>query len=96
MASNVIPLKPRAPRYSPAIAAESWMEIAESARRLLAFAEDELRASFLSGDLNRLRALQSVHQDATRIMREGRKVSAWADEAACADGVRAAGHGAAA
>lgn len=95
MASNVIPLRPRTPRYSPAIAAEAWMEIAESARRVLAFTEDELRTSFRAGDLRRLRSLQSVHRDAGRVMAEGRRVSAWAD-AACSVGIAEPGHGAAA
>lgn len=92
--TNVVSMRPRE-RYTPAIAAESWMEIAESARRMLAFAEDELRTSFASGDLRRLRTLQSVHQDATRVVTEGRRLSAWAD-AACADGKAQPGHGAAA
>lgn len=93
--SNVVPLVAPKPRYSPAMAAESWMEIAESARRVLAFTEDELLTSWQAGDRNRLRRLQAVHQDATRVMREGRRLSAWAD-AACADGEAAPGHGAAA
>lgn len=92
--ATVVPLR-RRPRYSASIAAESWMEIAESARRLVAFAEDELRQSFAAGDLGRLRRLQSVHTDATRVMAEGRRMSAWAD-AACADHIALPGHGAAA
>lgn len=91
----VVPLRPRTPRYSPALAAESWMEIAESARRLLTFTESELRTSWQAGDRTRLRELQSVHQDATRVMAEGRRLSAWAD-AACGDGKVGAGHGRAA
>ena len=93
--ADVVPMR-ATPRYSPAIGAESWMEIAESARRVLEFAEDELRQSFRAGDIRRLRTLQSVHRDASRVMAEGRKVSAWADAAACADHVSAPGHGAAA
>jgi hypothetical protein len=93
MATNVIAL--RTPRYSAALAAEAWMEIAENARRLVTFAEDELRLSFRAGDVRRLRTLQGVHRDATRVMAEGRRLSAWAD-AACADGVARPGHGAAA
>ena len=91
----IVTLKPRTPRYSPAIGAEVWMEIAENARRLVAFAEDELRHSFRAGDIPRLRTLQSVHRDAQRVMSEGRRMSAWAD-AACADRVSAPGHGRAA
>lgn len=93
--ASVVHLKPRTPRYTPAIAAESWMEIAENARRLLAFAEDELRQSFRAGDLPRLRVLQSVHRDAQRVMSEGRRMTAWAD-AACAGGKAQPGHGRAA
>jgi len=83
------------PRYSPAIEAESHMEAAEAARRLLAFSEGELRASFRSGDLTRLRTLQRVHHDATTIIAEHRRQAAWHD-ARCSDGVKAPGHGAAA
>lgn len=68
------------------------MEIAESARRMVTFAEDELRQSFRAGDLTRLRTLQSVHRDATRVMAEGRRLSAWAD-AECADGKVGMAHG---
>ena len=91
----VVPIRPRPARYSPAIAAEAWMEIAESARRVLSFAEDELRTSFRSGDLGRLRTLQSVHRDAGRVVAEGRRMAAWAD-ASCVDHVAAPGHGRAA
>ena len=91
----VVQFRPRTPRYSTAIAAEAWMEIAESARHLLAFTEEELRTSWQAGDRTRLRRLQSVHEDATRVMAEGRRLSGWAD-AACADGKATAGHGRAA
>lgn len=89
--ATVVPL-----RFSEAIATESFMEAAEAARRLLAFSEDELRASFRSGDLNRLRTLQRVHFDATVIRDEHRRQAGWADARACADGIATAGHGAAA
>lgn len=83
------------PRYSDAIATESHMEAAEAARRILAFAEAELRTSFETGDLNRLRTLQRVHHDATVIREEHRRQAAWADSR-CADGLVTAGHGRAA
>ena len=94
MRATVTPIRPKPARYSPAIAAEGWMEVAEAARRLLAFAESELAASWASGDLRRLRQLQSVHRDATAVMAQGRKHAGWAD--GCADHIEAPGHGRAA
>lgn len=91
----VVPLRPRTPRFTPAILVEPHMEAAEAARRVLAFTETELRTSFEAGDIRRLRTLQSVHRDATTILAEHRRQSAWAD-AACADGLSTAGHGVAA
>lgn len=93
--SKVVPLQRRTPAYSPGRLTESHMEAAEAARRLLAFAEDELRRSFTAGDLGRLRALQRVHRDATTILAEHRRQAGWAD-AACAGQEREPGHGAAA
>lgn len=86
----------RIPRHSPAIEAESHMEATEAARRILAFAEAELRASFAAGDLTRLRILQRVHHDATVIREEHRRQAGWHDARACADGSVQPGHGAAA
>lgn len=95
-ASNVVAFRTKAPpRYSAGIAAEGWMEIAEAARRLLAFAEGELASSWQSGDIRRLRRLQVVHADATAVLAQGRKHAGWADMA-CADGMATAGHGEAA
>ena len=93
-ASNVVPLRAKPARYSAAIAAEGWMEVAESARRMLAFAESELAGSWASGDLGRLRRLQSFHADATKVLAQGRKHAGWAD--GCADGIEEPGHGVAA
>lgn len=81
--------------YTPALATESHMEAAEAARRVLAFTEDELRASFRAGDLTRLRILQRVHHDAQTIREEHRRQAAWHD-ARCAGVGRGAGHGRAA
>lgn len=94
--SNVVQFHPRAPRYSPAIAAESWMEVSERARRLVTFAEAELLHSFAAGDLHRLRELQALHADASVVMDQGRRMAGWADATACADGKAQPGHGAAA
>lgn len=94
-ASNVVPIRtPRPPRYSAAIAAEGWMEVAEAARRMLAFAESELATSWAAGDLRRLRRPQAFHADATKVLAQGRKHAGWAD--GCADHINAPGHGAAA
>jgi hypothetical protein len=87
------PIRPS--RYSTDIAAESHMEAAEAARRVLVFAEDELRASFQTGDVARLRRLQTVHRDAKTILAEHRRQAGWHD-AQCSDGVKAPGHGRAA
>lgn len=35
-ASNVVPIRTRPARYSAAIAAEGWMEVAEAARQVIA------------------------------------------------------------
>ncbi len=70
------------------------MEVAESARRVLVFAEQELLTSMQSGDQRRLRTLQAVHEDARRVLAQGRKHAGWAD--ACADGIDAPSHGRAA
>lgn len=94
MTATITPIRPKPTRYSPALAAESWMEIAEAARRVLAFAEGELGTSWAAGDIRRLRALQTVHGDATTILAQGRKHAGWAD--GCADGVAEPGHGLAA
>lgn len=93
MIAAVVPLRGR--RDPHATAAESHMEAAEAARRLLAFTEDELRASFRSGDLNRLRNLQRVHHDAKTILAEHRRQAAWHD-AACYGERDQPGHGRAA
>ena len=71
------------------------MEAQEAARRLIEFTEEELRTSFASGDVTRLRKLQRAHQDATTIREEHRRQAAWA-EARCTDGHSGIGHGAAA
>lgn len=92
--SKVIPLRPKPPRYSPAIAAEGWMEVAEAARRMLEFAEGELTSSWAAGDVRRLRRLQRFHNDAMSVLAQGRKHAGWAD--GCADGIAEPGHGAAA
>jgi hypothetical protein len=78
------------------IVAESHMEAGEAARRVLAFAESELRQSFKAGDVTRLRTLQTVHRDATTILAEHRRQAGWHDSLACADGVAQPGHGVAA
>jgi hypothetical protein len=82
------------PKVSHGIAAESHMEAGEAARRVLAFAEDELREAFRAG-VARLRRLQVVHRDAQTIRREHRRQAALHD-ALCWDGVKAPGHGRAA
>jgi hypothetical protein len=92
MARAVVALRPK---VSHSIAAESHMEAGEAARRVLAFAEDELRASFHAGDVSRLRRLQVVHADAKTILAEHRRQAGWHD-ALCHDGVKAPGHGRAA
>ena len=83
------------PKVSHSIAAESHMEAGEAARRVLAFAEDELRAAFRAGDVARLHRLQTLHADAQTIQREHRR-QAWLHDALCWDGVEAPGHGRAA
>lgn len=94
MRATVTPIRPKPARYSAAIAAEGWMEVAEAARRMLAFAEGELATSWAAGDLGRLRRLQSFHRDATAVLAQGRKHAGWAD--GCADGIEEPGHGVAA
>jgi hypothetical protein len=94
MHATVIPLRPKPARYSAAIAAEGWMEVAEAARRLMAFAEAELAESWAKGDVTRLRRLQVNHRDALTILAQGRKHAGWAD--GCADGIAEPGHGVAA
>lgn len=96
MTATITPLRRKAPRYSPGIAAEGWMEIAEAARRVLVFTEGELATSWAAGDLGRLRQLQSVHRDAATVLAQGRKHAGWADANSCADGSIEPGHGAAA
>jgi hypothetical protein len=88
-----IPIRERATH---GIAAESHMEAGEAARRVLAFAEGELRTSFKAGDVARLRILQRVHRDAKAILDEHRRQAGWHDTLACADGVARPGHGVAA
>ena len=92
MGRAVVALRQKA---SHGIAAESHMEAGEAARRVLAFAEDELRAAFRAGDVTRLRRLQSLHADAETIQREHRR-QAGLHDALCWDGVKAPGHGRAA
>ncbi len=77
------------------IAAESHMEAGEAARRVLEFTQDELRLSFQSGDVKRLRTLQAVHGWASTIIREHRLQAGWHDSL-CSDGVSLPGHGRAA
>ena len=93
---NVVLLRQRTPRYTPGMGAEAWMEISERARRMVVFAESELRDSFASGGIERLRVLQAVHADASAVVAQGRRLAGWADATACADGRAEPGHGAAA
>ena len=93
MATVVALRERRAPTHG--MATESHMEAFEAARRVLEFAETELRTSFKAGDVGRLRSLQRVHRDATTILTEHRRQAGWHD-ALCADGVSGVGHGRAA
>lgn len=93
---NVVVLRQRTPRYTPAMACEAWMEISERARRMVAFAEAELLHSFAHGDLGRLRTLQALHADASEVEAQGRRMAGWADAAVCAEGKAQPGHGVAA
>jgi hypothetical protein len=94
--TNVIPLRPRTPRYSAAIAAESFMEVQAQLHEVRDFVDAELRTSWQRGhDTERMRHLQRADAAIRAIDAEAKRAAAWAD-AACADGLARPGHGAAA
>jgi len=97
MAATVIPLRPRTPRFTPAIAAESFVEVQAQLGTIRAFVAAELRRSWVRGhDVARMRELQRADAAIRAIDSEAKRAAAWADATACADHVAAPGHGTAA
>ena len=91
---NVIPLRPR---YSPAIAAEGWMEIQAQLLTVREFVAGELRRSWERGhDKTRMAELQRADAAIRALDAEAKRLAGWADDTACADGLVTPGHGKAA
>lgn len=95
--ATIVPLRPRAPRFTPAIAAESFVEVQAQLHTVREFVAHELRASWQRGhDTRRMRDLQRVDEAVRAIDAEAKRAAHWADAAACADGMARPGHGVAA
>lgn len=81
---SITTLRPSGPRYSPAIAAEGWMEVQAHLVTVRAF---------VAGDVT---DQQRAHAALAAIDAEARRQAGWADSVACPDGRRGPAHGAAA
>lgn len=95
MTRRVVPLNPRRSGYSPAVAAEAWMEVQAQLHTVRTFVGDEMRVSWERGhDVHRMRSLQKADAAIRVIDAQAKRFARWASE--CADGIEQPGHGAAA
>lgn len=94
---NVVQMRPRpTARFTPAIAAESFVEVQAQLHTIRDFVTAELRASWQRGhDTARMRDLQRAEAAVRAIDAEAKRAAAWAD-AACPDHIAAPSHGKAA